>query len=328
MGKEPEFISFYGDVNSYQLMGKSELTAEKANVAWDDIMKEITDKGIDWDNLTDETKAQLVLAGFKLVHLPGSTESVYVPGPLVRAMESGRPVILDEVNAGDSGLLKRFNKTMQLRPGDTFTIQEDSGRTVTIRHGFYIIATANEKSKRYKGIEDLSVEFQNRFGANIYRVRYPDYNTSPGKDNSAIENDRLAVAAVVNRQGEFPSTIDTGDFDNFVRACRLSQQMFAGTFDMDTEIDDHKTKLQSEVLKNRQLDNRPALEETVLAPRTMVDILRKVAGSHGVVSLKLACSNFLDGIKNADDRAVMKVIFKHHGLLIEPPVVKNKQEKS
>lgn len=30
MGKEPEFISAYGDVNSYQLMGKSELTAEKS----------------------------------------------------------------------------------------------------------------------------------------------------------------------------------------------------------------------------------------------------------------------------------------------------------
>ncbi len=272
---EPEFISAYGDVNSYQLMGKSELREQN-----------------------------------------GAPVSEFIEGPLVRAMESGRPVILDEINAMPAELLKRLNKIMQLRPGDRFTIQEDSGREVVVRQGFCIIATANEKSKRYKGVDDLSVEFQNRFGANIHRVRYPDHDTNPGTGDPAIENDRLAMAAVVNRRGEFPSTIDAGDFDNFMKACRLSQQMFAGTFDSNSQADG--VSLQGEALKNRLLDGKPGLEETVLAPRTMVDILRKVAGSHGTVSIKLACANFLDGIKNPDDRAVMRIVLEHHGLLQKP----------
>ena len=193
---------------------------------------------------------------------------------------------------------------MQLRPGDTFTIQEDSGREVTVKPGFCIIATANEKSKRYKGVEDLSVEFQNRFGANIYRVRYPDY--ANGFEQPPVENDRLAVAAVVNRRGVFPDTIDPNDFDNFVRAAFVSQQVFSGNFG---------EGFKNYVAIERITDSKPGLEETVLAPRTMVDILRKVAGSHGEVSITTACRRFVDGIKNENDKKQLALILENHGLL-------------
>lgn len=260
---EPELISGYGDVNSYQLMGKQELREEN-----------------------------------------GATVSDFVPGPIVRAMESGRPVILDEINAMPAELLKRFNKIMQLRPGDTFTIQEDSGRHVEIKPGFCIIATANEKSKRYKGVDDLSVEFQNRFGANVYRVRYPDANAA--YTDPAIENDRLATAAVVDKRGDFPVDINPNDFDNFVRACFMSQQIFSGN---------HGEGFKNFLTTEQQLDNKPGLEETVLAPRTMIDILKKVSGSHGEVSLKQACTRFVDGIKNEQDKKVLVQILKGHQLL-------------
>ena len=262
-GVEPELISGYGDVNTYQLMGKQELREQH-----------------------------------------GATISDFVAGPLVRAMDSGRPVILDEINAMPPELLKRLNKIMQLRPGDTFTIQEDSGREVTVKPGFCIIATANEKSKRYKGVEDLSVEFQNRFGANIYRVRYPDY--ANGFEQPPVENDRLAVAAVVNRRGVFPDTIDPNDFDNFVRAAFVSQQVFSGNFG---------EGFKNYVAIERITDSKPGLEETVLAPRTMVDILRKVAGSHGEVSITTACRRFVDGIKNENDKKQLALILENHGLL-------------
>lgn len=260
---EPELISGYGDVNSYQLMGKQELREQH-----------------------------------------GATVSDFVAGPLVRAMESGRPVILDEINAMPAELLKRLNKIMQLRPGDTFTIQEDSGREVVVKQGFCVIATANEKSKRYKGVDDLSVEFQNRFGANIYRVRYPDHAVAYG--DPAVENDRLAMAAVVDKRGNFPADIDPHDFDNFVRACFVSQQVFSGN---------HGEGFTNYVTTERQLDDKPGLEETVLAPRTMIDILAKVAGSHGEVSIKQACARFLDGIKNPHDKKVLQQILAGHNLL-------------
>lgn len=264
-GVEPEFVSAYGDVNSYQLMGKQELREEN-----------------------------------------GASVSEFVPGPIIRAMEQGKPLILDEINAMPPELLKRLNKIMQLRPGDRFTVQEDSGKVVEVQPGFCIIATANEKSKRYKGVDDLSVEFQNRFGANINRVRYPDYDK--GYDEYPRENAQLAMAAVATQRGELPPDIDEGDFENFVRAARLSQQIFSGT-----NGEGYDQFIDTETM----VDNRPGLEETVLAPRTMVDILRKVAGSYGVVSLKRACQTFLDGIKNQNDRKVMHHIFEYHDLLPE-----------
>lgn len=264
-GVEPEFVSAYGDVNSYQLMGKQELREEN-----------------------------------------GASVSEFVPGPIIRAMEQGKPLILDEINAMPPELLKRLNKIMQLRPGDRFTVQEDSGRVVEVQSGFCIIATANEKSKRYKGVDDLSVEFQNRFGANINRVRYPDYDK--GYDEYPRENAQLAMATVATQRGELPPDIDEGEFENFVRAARLSQQIFSGT-----NGEGYNQFIDTE----KMVDDRPGLEETVLAPRTMVDILHKVTGSYGTVSLKRACQTFLDGIKNPNDRQVMHHILEYYDLLPE-----------
>lgn len=305
-GVDPEFVSAYGDVNSYQLMGKQELKAEGEKMEWDQIFQELKDRDIDWDKLSDETRAQLVVQGMRMINLPGSTESVWVPGPVVRAIEGGRPLILDEINAMPPELLKRLNKIMQLRPGDRFTVQEDSGKVVEVQSGFCIIATANEKSKRYKGVDDLSVEFQNRFGANINRVRYPDYDK--GYDEYPRENAQLAMATVATQRGELPPDIDEGEFENFVRAARLSQQIFSGT-----NGEGYNQFIDTE----KMVDDRPGLEETVLAPRTMVDILHKVTGSYGTVSLKRACQTFLDGIKNPNDRQVMHHVLEYHDLLPE-----------
>ena len=273
-GVNPEFVSAYGDVNSYQLMGKQELREEN-----------------------------------------GASVSEFVPGPIIRAMEQGKPLILDEINAMPPELLKRLNKIMQLRPGDKFTVQEDSGRIVEVQPGFCVIATANEKSKRYKGVDDLSVEFQNRFGANINRVRYPDHDKSYGE--YPRENAQLAMATVATQRGELPPDIDEGDFENFVRAARLSQQIFSGT---------NGEGYNQFIDTDKLVDDCTGLEETVLAPRTMVDILRKVAGSYGVVSLKRACQTFLDGIKNPNDRKVMHHILKYHDLLPEEMLRKTSEE--
>ena len=116
------------------------------------------------------------------------------------------------------------------------------------------------------------------------------------------------MATVATQRGELPPDIDEGDFENFVRAARLSQQIFSGT-----NGEGYNQFIDTE----KMVDDRPGLEETVLAPRTMVDILHKVTGSYGTVSLKRACQTFLDGIKNPNDRQVMHHILEYHDLLPE-----------
>jgi len=253
--------------------------------------------------------AHQIIGKNELREVNGATITEFIPGPLIRAMEAGVPFILDEVDAVPADELKRFNDIMLLRPGDSFKIQEDSGRSVTIQEGFCIIVTANEKSKRYKGIDDLSTEFRSRFAANSYRVRYADDNVAYG--NNPVENERLAFAAICDQRGALPPDVDPDGFDNFVRAAFVSQQLFTGKHG---EVFDQNVPN----ALARSVDKTPGLKENVLAPRAMVDILRKVAGSNGELGFSQACSRYLDSIKDPEDKAVFAVIFNNYKLISNP----------
>lgn len=262
LGTEPELVSGYGDVNSYQLFGAHELRRDE-----------------------------------------GVTVSAFVPGPVVRAMSEGIPLILDELNAMPADFLKRFNKILQLRPGDLVAVQEDSGRELEVAPGFCVIATANEQSKRYRGLEPLSAEFLNRFGPNTFRVRYPDAGRSYA--DAPVENLLLASASVAEADGSLPHGISVEDLDRVARAAFISQQVFSGR---------HGEGFDTFLSSERRLDGRPGLEEHVLAPRTLVALLRKVTGSHGAVSLRAALERFLDGVAHDDDRRVLALICAGAGL--------------
>jgi hypothetical protein len=262
-GSEPEFISGYGDVNTYQVMGKATLKNED-----------------------------------------GVPVSDYAPGPMVRGMEEGRPVIVDEGTAAPAEFLKRLNKILQLRPGDKFIVQEDSGREITVKPGFFILVTANEKSKRYKGVEDLSVEFQNRFGANIVRVYYPDHDVVYGQP--PIENAIIARAALTDRSGNMVGGISPDELERFIRACHVTQQVFSGNFG---------TGFKDFVSAEQIADGKPGLDETVLAPRTMVALLEKVRDSNGKLSIDQVLQRFVTGIKSTKDRQQMTTILQGYDFL-------------
>lgn len=265
LGREPELISGYGDITSAQVVGTHELRAEN-----------------------------------------GATVSVFTPGPLLRAMREGRPVILDEVNAMPPEFLKRLNRILQLRPGDTLNVQEDAGRPVSIAAGFAILATANEQTPhRYRGLDRLSAELVNRFGANAYRVHYPD----TGCDYAAFpaENGLLAVAAVADRHGALPEHLPPDALIRAARAAFISQQVFAG---------EHGAGFSDYVSAEREIDGRPGLEESVIAPRTLVAILQKVAGSAGEIGLDRAFSRFVEGVMHREDRRVLALILEGQGFRI------------
>ncbi|MBL3686930.1 hypothetical protein D3248_08195 [Leucobacter zeae] len=264
-GLEPELVSGYGDITSAQLIGSHELRAEA-----------------------------------------GATVSAFVPGPLLRAMAEGRPVILDEVNAMPPEFLKRLNRILQLRPGDTLGVQEDAGRVVTIAEGFAIIATANEQTPhRYRGLDRLSAELINRFGANGYRVHYPDAGRR--YEEFPAENGLLAVAAIADPHGRLPAAIGPGELMRAVRAAFISQQVFAGS---------HGEGFAEFVSTEREIDGRPGLEESVIAPRTLVAILQKAAGSAGAVTLERALGRFVEGVMHREDRRVLGLILEGQGFRI------------
>lgn len=264
-GEQPELVSGYGDITSAQLIGSHELRAEG-----------------------------------------GATVTEFAPGPLLRAMVEGRPVILDEVNAMPAEFLKRLNRILQLRPGDTLHVQENAGRPVVIAQGFAILATANEQTPhRYRGLDRLSAELINRFGAGSYRVHYPD--SGRRYDDFPRENALLAAAAVVDERGELPPHLTADELTRAARAAFVSQQVFAG---------EHGEGFEDFVSTERDIDGRPGLEETVLAPRTLVAILHKVASSAGTITLDHALSRFVEGVMHAEDRRVLALIISGQGFRI------------
>ncbi|MDR0584384.1 MAG: AAA family ATPase [Treponema sp.] len=84
-------------------------------------------------------------------------------GKLVEAADSGRPVILDEVNVSDQTIVMRLQDYLLKRPGDTITVQESDHRTYPVKPGFVVFATANEVSPRYQGRNILDPAFRDRF---------------------------------------------------------------------------------------------------------------------------------------------------------------------
>ncbi|WP_125099529.1 ATP-binding protein, partial [Leucobacter chromiireducens] len=264
-GSDPELVSGYGDISSAQVIGTHELRAEG-----------------------------------------GATVSVFTPGPLLRAMQEGRAVVLDEVNAMPAEFLKRLNRILQLRPGDTLRVQEDAGREVRVAPGFAILATANEQTPhRYRGVDRLSSELVNRFGANSYRVHYPD--TGVRFEDFPVENGLIAAAAAVDADGVLPREWRAEELVRLARAAFISQQVFAGA--VSGGFGDY-------VSTEREIDGRPGLEESVLAPRTLVAMVQKVTASAGSVTLEGALTRFVEGVMHREDRRVLALILEGQGFVL------------
>lgn len=263
--RAPEFISGYGDITSAQVIGTHELRAAD-----------------------------------------GATFTEFVPGPLLRAMSEGSPIILDELNAMPPEFLKRLNRILQLRPGDVMRVQEDAGNEVRIRDGFVIIATANEQlGRRYRGIEPLSAELLNRFGAGTFRVRYPDSGAT--FTDTPRENLLLATAAASLPDGRVPRHIRAEDLVRVARAAFVSQQVFTGR-----TSEGFRDFLSTE----QAIDGNPGLSESVLSPRSLVSLVTKVARSGGAVTLDAAVQRFIEGVMHHQDRRVLTLILRGQGFPI------------
>ena len=257
-----ELVSFHGEVNTYQLIGRDVLTSD---------------------------------GGMK-----------FVKGPVLRAIEEGKPLILDEVNAAPAEFLKRLNVIMQLRADDIFSVQENSGSQMPVASGFCIIATSNEKSFRYKAVDVLSAELKNRFGVNIHRIKYPDSAVLAGE--TPLEGLAIAEAAFCDELGYFPVKLPPGQLLSLVKAAHLSQKIFLGEVENVVANDFQKLNSQNSLLG--QKPNTPALEDTVLSPRLIVSLLEQIRFGLGEVELTELLFDWVEGTEKEQDRVIMKTILE------------------
>lgn len=264
-----ELISGHNDINSYQIMGKMELSREE-----------------------------------------GVTVTNFAPGPMLRAMREGHPLIIDEINAISPDVLKRLNELFLLRPGQRLKVQENGGELIEIAEGFCIISTANDKSTRYKGIEDLSVEFKNRFGPRVERISYPDSE----KDLVQFPTElfRLAVATLADKYGNINFEqlgLTAEELVRFVRLAHRSQSLFSN----------QAMSSDSQFVSDRQInDGKTGLDQEVISPRVMVEYLSTLVRSGGKRNLTEMLQTYLQSIKPdsrgvTNDKAVMGKLIEYFG---------------
>ena len=318
--KEPLLFSGYGEANTYQLMGKNEL-GKNPESDLDDAAEITTEEKRRFlsGEITEGSEEHLsIMRKMQWSQLTQGTETFFVPGPLVIAMQEGLPIILDEINAMPPEILKRLNTILQLKPGDTYTVQEDSGLELKVKQGFCVIATANEKSHRYKGVNDLSVELLNRFTANTARVSYPDMDVQEGETPPNLLS--LALVAVTDEKGDqklpkittpdglsaLPPEQSLEMFLSFVRVCHITQKLF-------TQPSDSAEFASILTTEQQSTKGKTALKENVLAPRTMVKLIEKAVKSGGDLSLNAVVNEYLKEIKDPGDKALISIVFAQHG---------------
>ena len=310
LGKDPkayEFVSGYDDVNSYQLMSRLGLKVQDGMPS-DTEIEALTQKILGDEQQGQQLTPEITAAArLKAVDILFDKKVVTVSedGPLARAIRHGMPIVIDEGNAIPPGMLKRLNKFLQLRPGDSFTLQEDGGEQVTVQKGFCVIFTANEKSARYSSTYELPADFKNRFAANVGRVSYPDLDVLPGQPPQTLL--RLAEATIVNQYGEVPEdnpALDKRTILNFVKACHRLQRMFC--IPLENLQDTEKAGLDASIVRNAG-GGRTALRMETISPRMMTGILDDlVQGGRSGTQLKDVLERYIEGITEPSDRQVIK----------------------
>ena len=113
--------------------------------------------------ISPETDEDDLIGGFRLI----DGETVFQKGPVIKAMEAGAVLLIDEIDRGS-------NKIMCLQgvlEGNPVLIKK-TGETVSPARGFNIIATANTKGQgsddgRFVAAQVIDEAFLERFVANI-----------------------------------------------------------------------------------------------------------------------------------------------------------------
>jgi|GEM_PF-2357712 len=154
-GREPEFISGSPDVRASDIFVKQGLKAsETADLnKREELAREISDHVVKYHQEHPEASqmdlaqendnyARIVAASASVI-----PETYFVYGPLVRAMEQGLPLVIDEANLIETRLRMILKRTYNVRPGQTVPLAGNG--QVKVAPGFCLIFTANLKGEKH-----------------------------------------------------------------------------------------------------------------------------------------------------------------------------------
>lgn len=198
----------------------------------------------------------------------GATVTTFQHGILTQCMEEGIPLVMDEINLIDPAIAMRLQDILLRKPGDIVNIQEDGGEAIVIKHGFCVLATANEASNRYQSRAALDPAFRDRF--TVLPIEYPDGDTTMLQANDRPASlARLAYAFAVSRNGIASSRIAPRDALWLSSVAHASQQLYS------KPAKDVKTGQLGNKIANVVDDEEPRMADCI-TPRKMVGILQTI----------------------------------------------------
>lgn len=214
---EPEFISGSEEATKYDIYGRTQIGVAGEQDKYREFRRRMDEyRRMNPDAGIGELK-EVEKQYYQTIVVKGQATSFFQYGPLVMAMQEGRPLIIDEIDGIPHSILMRINHALTRKPGDRITIQESGGDEITVQKGFCVLATGNVKSARYKR-EELDAAFLSRWWSED--VRYPPQS----------ETYEILMAALIDRRGNLTvrNAQDLNDVKRLTESAAEIQRIFMG----------------------------------------------------------------------------------------------------
>lgn len=194
--------------------------------------------------------------------------------PVFQAMEQGRPLIIDEINAIPHHVLIVLNDIINKKPGDV--VFSPNGKQIKVQEGFYIIATGNwkpEDSILYPGRAILDAAFLSRFAIEEYdylpqNIKRESEKIDPEALRKQRQEDELFMMLITRLlDNQLGVELPEGSIEKIrelARAARVLQDVFSG-----------KITEKSYWARGGKIDPKEVLKENVLAYRQLFPILER-----------------------------------------------------
>ena len=208
---------------------KIQVEARKKFESWKEENTEKTaeDQARQWDLILYEVRNKLDKGN--------TTEFEY--GPVHKAMEEGKVVVIDEVNAIPHETLISLNdilSSVRSTSGkNTIRVSYNGGELITVRPGFGIIVTGNLNTQsvgHYNvGRQEMDPAFLSRF--KVIDYDYVPQKTEGGPDEAGVEDElfHIFLAKIMDRWGNIKAPAGTPEkLWELAKAVRALQDSFSG----------------------------------------------------------------------------------------------------
>lgn len=195
-------------------------------------------------------------------------DTIFEPGPIMKAFIEDKPVIINEFNNADHELVSALEDIMLLSEGKSITFQQgDVKQSYARGKNFCVLGTANPDGKLHDRFA-IDAAMRERFTGGIYDMEYPDSDVGIGEDPT--ENLYLLEVLLTDKSGmvaEPNTNWSASDVDTLAKIAHWTQYLASNPA---SSVDEQRFK---DLFDNTNYGTlQPVLSNVVLGPRAMLEL--------------------------------------------------------